>query len=183
MGWDGDADLGDGSGSGSGSNGSSLDARRAILARSVKGQYSTEGPEWARVSDGARDLVRRMLCVDDAARISTGEALAHPWLAEAASAAAAASGRTAVAGGPGRQQQRPPVVGGRGRGGGEAEAEWVHTPSGEAPGAIRSLIGAVWCRGSSFVARFSSPRGAGAKVSHSASGTETTSSISSAVTS
>eukprot|EP00897_Mesotaenium_endlicherianum_P007016 jgi/Mesen1/6342/ME000328S05627 len=39
----------------------------------------TEGP-WRKVSDEAKDLIKGMLTVDPAARMSTTEILAHPWI-------------------------------------------------------------------------------------------------------
>ena len=186
------ASTSDCSGSGSG------DPHRAILARSVRGKYSTEGAEWAGVSEGAKDLVARMLVVDDAQRITTAEALEHPWLAAAAAPASASSKAAAPAGRNAAATRTPPPLqqrrrgrqpsSGRGREAeagaeGEGDAEWVHTP-GEAAGPLRSLLDAAWCRGSSFLAHFS-PAGSGGSrggvgkspsVTHSGSGTDTTSS-------
>lgn len=53
---------------------------RQTLLRTVQGSYKIEGGEWDKVSDEAKDLVQRMLCVDPAERITTAEILEHPWI-------------------------------------------------------------------------------------------------------
>ena len=55
-------------------------SNREVLERSAKGEYRMEGGEWDVISEGAKDLVTRMLTVDPAQRISTAEILAHPWI-------------------------------------------------------------------------------------------------------
>lgn len=37
---------------------------------------------WAKVSDSAKDLVTRLLTVDENERISAEQCLAHPWVAD-----------------------------------------------------------------------------------------------------
>lgn len=57
------------------------DGDQAELFRQIKtGAYSFSGPEWAVVSDGAKDLVRKMLQVDPAVRLTAAEVLQHPWM-------------------------------------------------------------------------------------------------------
>jgi serine/threonine protein kinase len=38
-----------------------------------------ESPNWASVSDSAKDLIRSLMNPDPAARFSIQQALAHPW--------------------------------------------------------------------------------------------------------
>lgn len=150
-----------GSNGSSGSDASNGNPHRAVLTLSVKGRYSTEGPEWARVSEGAKDLVRRMLTVDDTERISTAEALAHPWLA---AHCVEVPDKEKM----GEQGQHVTTPRGQGRRSqrasdeeeqeGAAGGEWGQGSGGG--GIVRSIVDAVWCRGASFIARFS-PRGVG----------------------
>ena len=44
-----------------------------------QGQYVREGPIWDSLSEGAKDLIQGMLCVDPEMRLSATEALNHPW--------------------------------------------------------------------------------------------------------
>mmetsp|Transcript_21563 Transcript_21563/g.45519 ORF Transcript_21563/g.45519 Transcript_21563/m.45519 type:complete len:317 (+) Transcript_21563:205-1155(+) len=49
-----------------------------------KGEYEFLRPYWDPISDLAKDLIRKMLTVDPAKRITCAEALQHPWLKEKA---------------------------------------------------------------------------------------------------
>ena len=51
------------------------------LFAKIKGaQFTIEGGAWGHISAGARDLVKKLLTVDPALRLSCTEALRHPWI-------------------------------------------------------------------------------------------------------
>jgi hypothetical protein len=52
---------------------------RELFDRISAGAYSLDGPEWAGVSDAAKDLVRGLMCVDVSRRLTAKKALAHRW--------------------------------------------------------------------------------------------------------
>ncbi|GAB4817904.1 hypothetical protein N2152v2_004950 [Parachlorella kessleri] len=73
--------------------------REAVQAAIERGAYSTDDWGWEQVSLDAKDLLRRLLEVDPARRITAAECLQHPWLAPtSAPAATAASTAPARAG-------------------------------------------------------------------------------------
>eukprot|EP00793_Prasinoderma_coloniale_P000158 PRCOL_00005666-RA len=54
-----------------------------LFSRIRRGEYSMDEPEWADVSDAAKEVVRGLMNVDTAKRWTAEVALAHPWLASA----------------------------------------------------------------------------------------------------
>ena len=44
------------------------------------GKYEMKGEEWEKISEGAKDLIRRLLVVDKEKRITIEDALMHPWI-------------------------------------------------------------------------------------------------------
>lgn len=74
----------------------------ALFAAIKAGAYAFPSPQWDGVSAPAIDLVRRMMTVDPALRITAADALQHKWFTEddssagAASASATADGATAT---------------------------------------------------------------------------------------
>lgn len=53
---------------------------RQTLLRTVKGSYKMEGTEWDKISNDAKDLLRKMLAIEPTNRITTSEILQHPWI-------------------------------------------------------------------------------------------------------
>lgn len=48
----------------------------------VKGQYSFPDEFWSAVSGPAKDLIRKMMCVDPEKRLTINDVLEHSWLAD-----------------------------------------------------------------------------------------------------
>jgi len=57
--------------------------RLRLYSKISKGEYSFPDENWKCVSEEAKDLIKRLLCVDPAARLDCTGTLAHPWLSEA----------------------------------------------------------------------------------------------------
>ena len=51
-----------------------------MKSRIMSGSFEFPDKEWNNISDNAKDLVRKLLCVDATKRITIDEALRHPWL-------------------------------------------------------------------------------------------------------
>lgn len=45
------------------------------------GQFDFPKPEWNNVSKEAKDLIRKMLCVDPASRLNINEVMSNTWIA------------------------------------------------------------------------------------------------------
>lgn len=56
----------------------------AILKRVRSGQYAFTSPEWASVTDDAKDLIQQLLKKDPRNRITSPKALQHRWVRETA---------------------------------------------------------------------------------------------------
>lgn len=54
---------------------------RQVCAAVLHAPITLDGANWDAVSDGAKAVVRRMLCRDPARRAAPEELLSHPWLA------------------------------------------------------------------------------------------------------
>lgn len=54
-----------------------------IMRRNImQGEYSFSSPKWDTISDGAKDLVSRLLTVNPEERSTIKECLEHPWMQE-----------------------------------------------------------------------------------------------------
>jgi hypothetical protein len=79
-----------------------------VLFEKIKsGAYDADDPIWDNVSDGAKDLVEKLLTVDAGARLTADQALAHPWVTGRYwEEAEAAAGGAPAATGEGRGNRR-----------------------------------------------------------------------------
>lgn len=57
---------------------------KQIIASVLNGEFTLEEPEWDPISDGAKDLVKRLLTYDPEQRISALDSLNHQWIQEMA---------------------------------------------------------------------------------------------------
>jgi serine/threonine protein kinase len=51
-----------------------------LFAEIKAGKYSMDPSDWGHISESAKDLVRRILVVDPARRITAAQILQHPWV-------------------------------------------------------------------------------------------------------
>lgn len=56
------------------------DNNKKLFTLIVHANYSFPDPYWTKVSEGAKDLVRRLLVVDANERLTADQILQHPWL-------------------------------------------------------------------------------------------------------
>lgn len=54
--------------------------RQSISSRLEKGEYSFDPPFWSKISEDAKDFVKRCLRVRASARMPVIDALSHPWI-------------------------------------------------------------------------------------------------------
>ncbi|KAF0700202.1 Aste57867_9256 [Aphanomyces stellatus] len=53
---------------------------RGLRAAILRGEFAFDDAAWSGISDDARDLIRQLVVVDPAARLTAAQVLAHPWL-------------------------------------------------------------------------------------------------------
>ncbi|CAF4927227.1 unnamed protein product [Rotaria sp. Silwood1] len=56
--------------------------RNRVFDMITKGVYNMKSKQWEQISESAKDLVTRLLCLDQNERITINEALMHPWIRE-----------------------------------------------------------------------------------------------------
>ena len=61
-----------------------------IFSAVLKGTIDLERGTWQKISESAKDLIRKMLLRDPKARLTASEALSHPWLSQRSGARGAA---------------------------------------------------------------------------------------------
>ena len=65
------------------------DDSTAVLFKQIrKGEYTFPSPYWDDVSEGAKDIVSKVLVVDASKRLTAQQCLEHPWIANAGDASA-----------------------------------------------------------------------------------------------
>ncbi len=55
------------------------ESNELIYAKIGVGEYRFDGDAWVVISDTAKDLIRKMLVLEPAIRITAAQALQHPW--------------------------------------------------------------------------------------------------------
>lgn len=58
------------------------ETQQGIFDAVLKGQIDFESDPWPLISDSAKDLIRRMLCMRPSERLTAHEVLCHPWICE-----------------------------------------------------------------------------------------------------
>jgi len=53
-----------------------------ILSNVSKGDYHMSGKEWENVTENAKDLVKKLLCINPSRRLTARGVLSHPWINE-----------------------------------------------------------------------------------------------------
>eukprot|EP01133_Synstelium_polycarpum_P017196 gene17196-20491_t len=52
----------------------------AIMSLIMKGEIRFDTPEWSHISEGAKDLVKKMLAIDPSERLTASQVLEHEWM-------------------------------------------------------------------------------------------------------
>lgn len=55
-------------------------SEKAIMEKIVEGKYRIDGPDWEDISNGAKNLIKKLLTYDHTQRISAEEALKDEWI-------------------------------------------------------------------------------------------------------
>ncbi|KAL3514928.1 hypothetical protein ACH5RR_021830 [Cinchona calisaya] len=58
------------------------ETQQGIFDAVLKGHIDFESDPWPLISDSAKDLIRRMLCMRPSERLTAHEVLCHPWICE-----------------------------------------------------------------------------------------------------
>ncbi|RLN42011.1 calcium-dependent protein kinase isoform 1-like [Panicum miliaceum] len=58
------------------------DTRRGVYDKIQDGHFDLESEQWQRISDSAKDLIRKMLCPCPSERLKAPEVLQHPWICD-----------------------------------------------------------------------------------------------------
>ncbi|OEL28664.1 Calcium-dependent protein kinase isoform 1 [Dichanthelium oligosanthes] len=58
------------------------DTRRGVYDKVLDGHFDLESEQWHRISDSAKDLIRKMLCPCPSERLKAYEVLKHPWICD-----------------------------------------------------------------------------------------------------
>jgi len=58
------------------------DTRRGVYDKIQVGHFDLESEQWQRISDSAKDLIRKMLCPCPSERLKAHEVLKHPWICD-----------------------------------------------------------------------------------------------------
>nr|XP_047142167.1 MAP kinase-activated protein kinase 5-like [Hydra vulgaris] len=53
---------------------------QGMKRRIMEGEYDFPAPEWSKISDLAKDVIKRMLVIDSKNRMTIHELIKHPWL-------------------------------------------------------------------------------------------------------
>nr|GMC83500.1 calcium-dependent protein kinase 26 [Ipomoea batatas] len=58
------------------------ETQQGIFDAVLKGHIDFESDPWPLISDSAKDLIRKMLCMQPSERLTAHEVLCHPWICE-----------------------------------------------------------------------------------------------------
>jgi phosphorylase kinase gamma subunit len=55
--------------------------KKMLMIRAImNGKFQFGSPEWDDISESAKDLIKKLLTLNVAERLTADEALAHPWM-------------------------------------------------------------------------------------------------------